>query len=506
MLLGRRLFRRDQPLSPILNHGLEDEGLRFCQGAGLWSSRVALRCPSVGYAAPMTWTAPPKARPWIVLSGVALAMAAVLALRPWAEASPPNVVLIVLDSLRRDHLGAYGYRTPTTPVLDGLAAESLVVEDASANAPWTKPSVGTLFTSLMPAQHRAIYERPRSRLADGQVTIAEVFAGAGYATAGFSENPNIHTRTGFAQGFDSFRDPRGWLHRDKHSVREALRWVEQAKDAPFFLYLHFLDPHTPYQAPPPQRKRFTAEHHTDMREVRQGKISAIASAMDPRDLPPGDLAYLKALYDAEIHWVDREIGRFLDELEAMGLSDRTVVLVTSDHGEEFLENGRLAHGPWLSVELLQIPLLLRVPGAPPRRVGNTGVAHIDVAPTLLELAGVSIPPEFQGESFADLVHGRRLPPRTVRAETHNAGTHLRSVREGPWKLVRDEIAGQTELFHLERDPDEDVDVAGANPDVVARLSSRLGAIEPAPPRGQTRQTDRELEKRLRALGYLGGEP
>jgi arylsulfatase A-like enzyme len=426
------------------------------------------------------------------------------------ELQAPNVVLIVIDTLRRDHVGFHGHDPATSPTLDALAAESLVVEDASANAPWTKPAVGTIFTSLMPAKHRAIHESPKSGLADEFLTLAEVFRQAGYRTGGFVENPNVHRTTGFAQGFEVFRNPGFWTRTKRATIEGAVDWLEaegegQAEPRPFFLFLHFLDPHTPYFAPVRFRERFTQGHQAENAWAREGRVSEILMNMDPAELAPEDVAMLKALYDAEIRWVDVQVGAFLRHLEAQGLRDDTILLVTSDHGEEFLENGRLAHGPWLSVELLRIPLLLHVPGLGARRVDHTGVSQLDIAPTLLELAAISIPPAFEGESFAGLARGEAPQERSVRAETHNAGTHLRSVREGSWKLVRDERAGTRRLYDLASDPGEDRDLALANPERVAQLESRLERVSPEeslPSPEAEGPVDEALEQGLRALGYL----
>ena len=435
--------------------------------------------------------------------------------REAADAPPApraNVLMVVIDTLRADGLGLGGAARPTSPRLDALARESLVVERSVAQASWTKPSMASIFTSLHPGQHGTVEETTANRLAPSLTTLAECFARGGYHTGGVSENPHVSPATGFERGFETlttlngFRGDRAWV---VHTARQWLtKHAETRADAPFFLYVHFLDPHGPYEPGPPWRERFTDGLTTDQPLVREGKVGPLSEGTELKvALTPGDVAYLRALYEAEIREADAAVESLLGELEARGWLADTVVLVTSDHGEEFLEHDALKHGYQLYEETLRVPLVLRVPGVAPRREREATAQHIDLAPTLLELVGLAVPPTFQGRSLVPLVRGEPLAAAAIVSETSWRGIDLACARLGRHKLIVDRVADRELLFDLVDDPAETRDRLADEPAVAGRLRSAIERAE-TPPAGVTLQgleghVDPAAEQALKAIGYFG---
>ena len=448
--------------------------------------------------------------------GRAAAAACVACLLVGCSATPEesadwNVLLVVVDTLRADHLGAYGYGRPTSPAIDAFAAQSLVVEHAYAQSPWTKPSVASILTSLYSSQHRVQAESTGNRLDADIVTLPELLWVAGYRTAAFSKNPHIQKATGFGQGFEAFEARTGWKRSDNAWItsRAVAFLSNEAAGRPFFLYLHYLDPHEPFRPPPGIRAEVTSGLHTDRDAVRGGEFTPLLDH-DNLDYPAvdfseQDVAYLSALYDGEIMAIDREIATLLEALERAGQSERTLVLITSDHGDALDEHGRFGHGYDLYDEVLRIPFILHVPGSQARRERETVVRQIDIAPTVLDLLGLAVPDAFEGRSIAPLVRGETLGEAHAVAETFFRGQRRRSVRGAHWKLLVDDASGAVELYDVRADAQEQRDLSAARPDVARSLQTLLDAETGgagAAPTGSVGEVDPELEAALRELGYL----
>jgi arylsulfatase A-like enzyme/uncharacterized membrane protein YbhN (UPF0104 family) len=435
--------------------------------------------------------------------------------------SRPNVLLVIVDTLRADALPAYGARELATPTLDRLAAEGTVFEAAFAQASWTKPSVASILTSLYPSSHTAVHKP--SQLPDSVTTVAESFSAFGYTTSGIVTNVNLAPSFNFQQGFDDYaylapdylfgardsssrlllyeigrrvagklagavRPGQAYQPADRVNAR-AVDWLAGHQDERFFLYLHYMEPHDPY---------FT---HPD-------DGGAIARSSTPH--PPAELRdEMRRRYDGEIEFFDRELGRLVADLEQRGLWDELLVLVTSDHGEEFQDHGGWWHGLTLYDEQIAIPLIVKWPksrrGAPAR--WRQQVRALDVSPTLLGFAGAPVPPAMQGE---DLLRGNRSE-RVVFAEEDHEGNVLEAVRARGWKLIRaneDNRRGlrPLELYAVSQDPAEQNDRAEAEPRRAAALSrdmDGLGRLARAEARGaQTAEIGRAECERLKALGYV----
>ncbi len=347
------------------------------------------------------------------------------------------MLVLLIDALRADRLGCYGQVRNTSPHIDQLAAESLLFENVHAQSPWTKPSIPTLFTSLYPAQH-GVYEGEAHAasgalesdvLAEEYTTLAEAFRAAGYATVAFVHNAHLAAAHGFSQGFDVYeQEP-----IDAPEInRRFLDFLDGDSDRPFFAYLHYLDVHWPFQPDEPFRGRFADAQRTG--------VFARASWRGLRDrindgtiqLSDDDRGQLTSLHDAGIAQLDQRVGELLDALRQRRLLEHTVVLLTSDHGEELLDHGKVGHGGTLFREVIEIPLMIRVPGQ--QRVGRVTEAArlLDVLPTLLRVAGVALPRGLEGR---DLLAEPGEAPEIV-AETRHKRTYRVSVRHEDWKYIR----------------------------------------------------------------------
>ncbi len=492
------------------------------------------------------------------IAGLATILALTSACGPSAP-RPLNVAVIVLDTLRADSLGCYGYARPTSPNIDRWAAGSVVFENAQSAAPWTAPSLISLMTSLYPSVHGVVsYDEP-GVMSERVVTLAESLASQSYRTGAFTEGGYAVADFGLGQGFETYenaeiapREPcseecksHGRLHSN---VAHALDWVEARKDEPFFLFFHTYETHTPFAAPEEFVRRFRPDwdaraEHERLANVRQRwnqaheidaaglqllaahrEHCAPANDLDLRGLEekmrecgvgaldPERLALWRDLYDAEVRYTDAELKPLLARLSAADLRENTIVVLVSDHGEAFGEHGRFGHGAALHEELLRVPLIVRAPNVAPRRVRDL-VRTVDVMPTLLELLDATPQSHaMQGRSLRRLLTGQSL--RGEPSFSHALGqpgreARLWSVREGPWRLVWDEERRAAQLFDLARDPQELSDVAATHADVVARLMGALRAqcaiealyVERAAGPAHTAQVDVERARELLQLGY-----
>lgn len=438
---------------------------------------------------------------------------------------PPSVIFVLVDTLRADYLGAYGFDGPVSPNLDRLAGESVLFERAFAQAPWTKPSIASLFTSLAPETHRVLThdgkygaeDESTGALPQEATTLAESFAKAGYATAAFVANPWMLREHGFAQGFDVWDQRQGLGLPPRAAVlfAAARKWLAgRDRDQPFFLYLHLMDVHGPYNAP-----------DADYAAVRDSAGLGPDRALTPDEkaqLRPyllrapwvaqggGDrLRTWRARYAAGVHAMDRQLGGFLAELARSGVLDDAIVVVTADHGEELADHGGWDHGFRLYDHQLRVPLLVRLPGGEDGggRVGEV-VSLIDLMPTLLKQGGIAAPVGVQGRDLSPLLAGSGAqPPAGVSfAGGVKWNPAMRSLRSPEWKLIEDGGAGATQLFDVARDPGEQRDLAAARPAERRALAAELAAHQqklaasPALAREQAEVSD-EMKQRLEALGY-----
>ena len=405
------------------------------------------------------------------------------------ELDQPNIVLVLIDTLRADWTTPYGFEIDTMPELARWAERGVLFERARAQSSWTKVSVASTLTSLWPRSHGV--EKSTDGLAPGAFTLAEAFQTAGYRTWGIQTNGWLDQSFGFQQGFERYTFPVTggpqrfqksmiWPHGDR-VLEEMRRFVDsQQRDQPFFLYVHFMDVHQ-YAAPP--------EFQTYGRGTREQ-------------------------YLASIRWVDDVLQRLREMLDDHGLLDRSVLMFTSDHGETFGENGVHGHALNVLTPVLRVPLVLRFPfPVEPIRVQEQ-VRNLDIAPTLTQIAGIPDPATFEGRGLIPLIVGAELSgdrisyaslPDKLFPNAHRQA----SVNDGSWSFARnlDEEDGREYLFDRRVDPDENVNLVSLEPEQAERMRDLLDAYLASEPLPDTVESDVRIDpgiaEKLRALGYLG---
>ncbi len=438
-----------------------------------------------------------------------------------ATATGPNAILIITDTLRADHVGAYGSISTKTPGMDRLAKDGVVFERAFSQSSWTRPSIATILTSLYPASHKVMYKT--DLLPDGVSTVAETMRDAGYRTVGYVTNINVAPSFHFDQGFQEYHylapefffgagDSASKLalysgmrllrerflskqkfvqnyYQDAQTVNgAALPWIDRSSKQPFFTLIHYMDPHDPYFEIP---------------------YNGVAVArVDTPNPDPSQRDRLERLYASNVEYMDRFIGNLVEALKAAGVYDNTMIVLVADHGEEFYEHKGWWHGTTLYDEETHVPFLVKLPknAKAGTRVKST-VQLLDVAPTIVAACGVPTPQCFQGR---DLFSDAKAPVAFYAQEDHE-GNVLESVRSDRWKMI---LANEgnprglapLELYDMQADPGESRNLAGEQPEVVARLKDDLehlrtfaksGAVT-----GQSGALDNASKERLRALGYV----
>jgi arylsulfatase A-like enzyme len=436
------------------------------------------------------------------------------AVRP-ASVDRPNVVLVVLDSLRRDHLGVFGYERPTSPTIDRLAREGVLLRDIIAAAPQTAPAVASLFTGLYPHAHGIqLYSynqsfdpvrSPASPELDSRFPVlAERFRTAGYATFALVENPWIKPEFGFARGFDHFDSIESWDGRHI-SGRFGSLLNDGSTTRPFFAYLHYMDVHAPYFASGATRGLYAPF---------QGP-PVFGNGLFPL-LRADEKTYALDLYDERLNVLDELVRGLIEVLTREGLRDNTLLVVTADHGEEFLEHRGLGHGTSLYAELINTFAIFDYPGRLRSRVVRTRARSVDLAPTILDLAGLdpfSKTDPVDGRSLRAWMEGPRAAAKVESPEPPFVLAELgdkKAVLMDGWKFVYDLGLKTEELFHEGRDPGDRENLADAKLRIRAKLKETLlreiaaASGSGAPSGGTPGTVSPELERRLASLGYLGG--
>lgn len=394
-----------------------------------------------------------------------------------SPATAPNVLLISIDSLRADHLGAYGYGRATSPAIDGLAAEGVLFERTTSSTSWTLPSHASLFTGLPIAGHGC--HSKRTKLRPAALTLAERLQSAGYRTAGFWSGPYLHPVFGLGQGFEEyvncasfgyFEEPAPGAQRKANQqsheditnpklTREVLGWLDkrqaEADQRPFFLFVHMWDVHYDFFPPAPYDVMFTGDYAGSADGTTMRKLPG-------QELDAADKEHTRALYDGEIAWTDLHVARILERLESQGLKENTLVILTADHGEEFWERGNFGHRKNLFEESVHIPLVLRYPPSVPAGLRvQSPTSIVDVLPTVLEVLGLEASWDAEGLEGRSLVPAwmgqAEVPERWIFAELQRPrpGDSRVALRRGHWKLLfaseSQELLG---LWNLESDAAE----------------------------------------------------
>ncbi len=470
-------------------------------------------------------------------------------------APPQGVILIMCDTLRKDHLPTYGHKRDTAPNLSKIASQGAVFLDAVAPATWTKVATPSIMTSLYPISHR-VHDFTH-RLSAAADTIAEVYRGAGYATVSYSSVLFTGKFTNLQQGFEelhestSVNDPQYNAKTARAYVDRASEWLGRHTDTPFFMFLHVFDPHDPFEPRAPYDRIWAdpskkEQHVGNLNKIRKvienpllrafgmpNKAEIEKAGVDPHEF----VAHDKDWYDGSIRGMDSEVGRLIERLRRLGLEDKVQIAFISDHGEEFIEHGRMFHGQTVYGELTGVPLMLYRPGViPPGLAIRETVSSIDLMPTLLDLSGLPAPKRAQGQSLVPLIAAARdakggpaaqaaqalgwkpRPAVTEKAKSKDAGgpppyeTESYGIVDGGWKLVhnvhRPAGAPEFELYNHTDDPLNMKNVADQNKDKVEKLRAKLAEWRKSVEQGQLPKGDAaegltpQERERLRSLGYV----
>jgi arylsulfatase A-like enzyme len=461
----------------------------------------------------------------------------------------PNVLLITMDTVRADHLSVYGYDRETTPNLQGLAREATLYRRAVAASDLTLPSHATIFTGLYPSWHGADFappDYPNGRpLASGVKTLAEVLESNGYWTGAVVANHGyLHPAFGLNRGFDSYdyRRPAELLARNRPFYlraaalkavrlvydisslapptlravdinRHTFRLLQSGRGRPFFLFLNYMDAHMPYAPPPPFDTRFPGKdpHFRPAadRDLEDEVVNAVVSGK--RALTPAEHAHFVSQYDGGIAYIDSQIGALLARLRELDLYENTLIVITADHGEAFGEHGLLEHGNgFVYQDQVHVPLLIKYPRRREGRQSDALASHVDLMPTVLEVAGVAAPPGLQGRTLSqprvgdsDAVYSEARAPVSLASVNPRLRGIRRAVFAGSSKLIV-WTAGPTEFYDLASDTEESHDRYQPDDPRMRELADRLTKWTADIPR--QRETPRKLDKdaveRLKSLGYV----
>lgn len=439
-----------------------------------------------------------------------------------------NVIVLLVDTLRASKLRLYNPKSRVdSPVLDQLAADGVLFERPQAPENWTKPSVASVLTSLYPSSHHT--QSDASKLSESLVLLSEVYQDAGFETASFITNSFVSPEFGFDQGWD-LNVNMDYLadgnEGNAENVFEAAGdWLEKNHGERFFLYIQTIDPHAPYDPPPKYIEMYDPKPYEGQIDNKKTPALILSVNKNAVQLTDRDKERLEALHDGEITYHDTELGHFLERIKALGLDRNTIVVVTSDHGEEFGEHGKWGHGHSMYQELLHVPLVFRWPGAIPAGVRLAPVVSIiDIGPTVLEASGVAIPATFEGRSLMGFMRGDW--PRGPYVAFSEWQRLNRVIRGGDWKLVLHAFYAPV-LYDLRNDPSEATQLDGAQHPIAWRYLRTLGgqfmgtpdrvhwlapteatagaSARPAEPKEEKREMTPELCRQLVALGYVIAE-
>lgn len=414
-----------------------------------------------------------------------------------------NVLLISIDTLRQDHVGVYGYPRNTTPNVDAFAADTIRFDSAIAQAPSTLPSHASIFTSMIPEHHRAFHatEQP---LPPEALTMAEILWQAGFRTGAYTAGAQMSEKYGLDQGFDIYESFKGDMtHESRFSdiVERGKGFLERYGDERFFLLLHTYEVHTPYTPDPRYLHEFDPDYAGPLGDsIDLSYLRRVFENPTRLRMSEADRRHVIAAYDGEIRSMDNAFGDLIAYLKDKRLYDNTLIVFTSDHGEEFGERGRVGWHSWtLYDELVRVPLLIKMPGAQyAGYVVKEVVRGIDLLPTLTDVLGIDVDSSFEGTSVMDRVLGSAGSVVFAVSQRDLQGDIPTSIRTSRWKLY------DGALYDLATDPGERFDVSAQYPLVKASLDTNLAMIRSLTALADAERlelTD-ELRQQLRALGYI----
>ncbi len=441
----------------------------------------------------------------------------------------PNLLFITIDTLRADHISSYGYQNINTKNINALATGGLLFTNFYSHSPWTRPSFATFFTSLYPSQHGAEMNNLTSvnrKLDNENLTLAEILRDNGYVTAAFQGNANAAEKYGFDQGFDLFA--KSSLHHGdglpyppaKRMYQGFKSWLANNKHRKFFVWINYMDPHMPY-APPKKYYQdlwdpnYKGQVTNPFRNYKIGRSGPLLTKKDKEQI--------HRLYEAEIRHIDDYIGKTIALLNQTKTADNTLIILSSDHGEEFWEHGGASnqeledfnwgfgHGHTLYDEQIHLPLIIRYP----KEFGTPGeiskidqqVRQVDFLPTILDILKIHSKNEtvFEGQSLLPLIKGEKYQTHEVYSESILYGKEKKAIRTKKYKLIYHIETEDIELYDLQKDFGETENIAKAHPKIVKSLKDRLlrwmERVKPVTNRENLNQNDSQLKELLDKLGY-----
>lgn len=414
---------------------------------------------------------------------------------------PRNLVLISIDTLRADRLGCYGYPKPTSPALDKIASEGLLFENMYTPSPWTLPAHMSLLTGLYPSRHGV--KSRGTKLPNGVDTLAEVLSGHGFATAAVINYLYLDQRFGFAKGFDYYKQiPENQTTKGAASTINSLakKLLLNRPDKPFFFFLHYFDVHSDYTPKDRYKKQFT----TPYQGIADGStIQLMAFRKGLVLLSQKDIQHFSDLYDGEIRQLDDELGKLFLFFKEQGLWEQTLLIVTSDHGEEFLEHGGVLHGQTQYQESIHVPMIMHGPGIPKSKRIEGNSSLVDVMPTVLGMLGIETPDTLDGIDLQPTWGSSetKLPSRFIFAEADHHDIK-RAVFHQHYKLHYDLLTKKSQLYDLTKDPNEKYDLADKDTSAANQLFSQLRQFMRVENKGQPlEELSSEEINRLKSLGY-----
>jgi arylsulfatase A-like enzyme len=414
----------------------------------------------------------------------------------------PNIILIQIDTLRADRLGCYGYQRKTSPNIDKLASESMRFEKAISPAPWTTASVAQYMTSKYLRTVR--FEMPYSGIPANAVSIAGALKDHGYSTAGVNSNLLAGSKRGFARGFDTYDESVYDEISSPYVFSTAVKRLNALKNKKFFMFLLFMDVHSPYELH--ENHNFYPDY-----KGKLGKRVEVKFDDDANQYSKDDLKYLSALYDSEIAYTDEYIGKLMDELKKLNLYNDTLIILLSDHGEEFGEHGGMEHGKRLYDEALSVPLIIKLPGQHKGSVVGGTFPLMDLYPSIMDAVHLSTS-SFNLDGIASHLQGlRKSDERDIYAATNFGFTDKSCIRTNSYKLIDDKLTSKQELFSLVLDPAETKNVLKSEPSLAGILTNRLKGKDQeidktipsrSPSIAEPKADSADDSAKLRSLGYL----
>lgn len=403
-----------------------------------------------------------------------------------------NVIVIGVDALQAAHISHLGYPNETTPTIDALAQQGTSFGNAISSASWTVPSFMSIFTGLYPSEHKVVNKfsvftkekQVAANLVDlspNAETLAEVFKANGYATAGFTGDAGVNSQFGYNKGFDVYTDEKTFGSIENSSAH-AIPWIEKNKDKKFFIFLHGYDDHGQFDVPENYTGRFMPQdYHGKYKGTKdeQRTLREEGLANGKIDLSLDDVAFWRGWYDSKIRDADDRLARFLEEYDKLGIKNKTVIVVVSDHGTEFYEHNRFDHGFSLYDELVHVPLVFVVPGLSDTGIITDQVTTLDVAPTLIDITGIKPSEQYhsqlRGKSLLSYLKTGQGEPQDVFMETdYRNYTHKRGIRTADgWKYILTMENAAEELYDVKNDAGEKTNVINVYPDVAAKLKQRI---------------------------------